>query len=226
MGNHQTTSARLSPQLLPYEPLTRAGTGAARAGLHTLSDGVRVRLEATRISVERSDGTSLFTYEAGAAHGKITLAAESLAFAASAGDLTLSAAGAIHLESHSLSARMGMPGSETTLYLEPRRARLTAHELALSSTDFKLDVRDAELTGTELRGSFKRAVLTLAHLDTVADVMVCRARNVYQSVHELLQQQVGSLRTLVSGTAQLKAREITQRAEDGYKIRGEKIHIG
>jgi hypothetical protein len=57
-------------------------------------------------------------------------------------------------------------------------------------------------------------------------VVVSRARNVYQSVQELWQQQAGSLRTLVSGTAQLKAREVSHRAQDAYKIRAEKIHLG
>jgi hypothetical protein len=193
---------------------------------HALSDGARVTLGTTQIVVERADGTPLFRYEAGAAHGKVTLASESLELGASAGDLSLTAAGAIRLQSRSLSACTGMPGHSSTLSLEPRRARLRADAVELSADAFKLDAHEAELSGDDLQSHFKRARLKVERLETIADSVVSRARNVYQNVQELLQQQAGSLRTLVAGTAQLKAREVAQRAEEAYKIRGEKIHIG
>lgn len=192
----------------------------------SLADGTRVRSDATSISVERADGTPLFRYSAEAGRGTVSLSAEALNLAASAGDLTLQAAGEIRLRSRSLSLQSSMPGAQTKLELGPRKAHLSSAALELSSDAFKLHAAEAELSGGELRSTFRRAVVALDRLESTADVVVSRARNVYQSVQELLQQQAGNLRTLVAGSAQLKAREVAHRADEAYKIRAEKIHLG
>lgn len=194
--------------------------------VQALADGTRVRSDATSISVERADGTPLFRYSAEAGRGTISLAAEALNLAASAGDLTFQAAGEIRMRSRALTLQSSMPGSRSTLELGPRRARLSSQAVELSGDTFKLDAAEAELSGGELRSTFKRAVVALDRLESTAEVVVSRARNVYQSVQELLQQQAGSLRTLVAGSAQLRAREVAHRAEESYKIRAEKIHLG
>ena len=207
-------------------PIAIARLRSAEPTEHALSDGARVKLDATTLSVERADGTPLFRYEAGAHGGKVTLAAESLELAARAGDLSLSAAGTIRLEGRALHARMQMPGHSTTFALDPRRAQLSADELSLSGQSVTLEAGKAVLKGDEVQSTFKRAVIKLERLESVVDTAVSRARNVYQTVQELLQQQAGSLRTIVAGTAQLKAREVTQRAEEGFKVRADKIHLG
>jgi hypothetical protein len=191
-----------------------------------LADGTRVHTGPTSIAVERADGTPLFHYSAEPGVGTVTLGAESVNIAASAGDLNLSAAGEIRMRSRTLSLQSSMPGTRSGLEITPRQTRLSSQSVALQGESFKLEAAEAELKGGELRSSFKRAVVTLERLESTADVVVSRARNVYQSVQELLQQQAGSLRTLVVGTAQLKAREVAHRAEQAYKIRAEKIHLG
>ena len=198
----------------------------AASGQRTLADGTRVASDERSVTVERADGTPLFRYHSDEGRGTVTLEAESMQLRASAGDLSLSAAGEIRLRSRTLSLESAQPGARSTLELTPRRAQLTSDALALASRAFQLDAGEAELRGTELRSQFKRAVVALERLETRADTVISRARNVYQSVQELLQQQAGSLRTLVSGSAQLKAREVSQRAEEAYKIRAEKIHLG
>jgi hypothetical protein len=201
-------------------------THTLEGSIQPLRDGTRVHADATSITVERADGTPLFRYSAEPGRGTVTLSAEALHLAASAGDLTLQAAGEIRMRSRSLSLKSSMPGADAALEIGPRTARLVGRALELAGDTFKLDAAEAELTGGELRSSFKRAVIALERLDSSADVVVSRARNVYQSVQELLQQQAGNLRTLVAGSAQLKAREVSQRADEAYKIRAEKIHLG
>jgi hypothetical protein len=191
-----------------------------------LADGTRIQSDATSIVVERADGTPLFQYSAQAGVGTVTLAAEAMHIAASAGDLKLSAAGEIHMRGRTLSLRSSMPDTQSGLEISPRQTLLSSQTLALAGESFKLEAGEAELNGGELRSTFKRAVITLSRLESSAEVVVSRARNVYQSVQELLQQEAGTLRTLVAGSAQLKAREVAHRAEEAYKIRAEKIHLG
>lgn len=198
----------------------------AASNQHALADGTRIESDQHSITVERADGTPLFRYSAEAGRGTVTLEAEALHLAAKTGDLSLSAAGEIRLRGRSLSLQSAQPGASSTLELTPRKAQLASDAVALSGRSFQLDAAEAELRGGELRSQFKRAVVALERLETKADTVIARARNVYQSVQELLQQQAGSLRTLVEGSAQLKAREVSQRAEEAYKIRAEKIHLG
>lgn len=212
------------PEARPARVMALVPDAPARS--QTIADGTRVELAAHSITVERADGTPLFRYDVEGAHGRVTLASESLTVAASAGDLALSAAGAIRFEGSSFSARAHMPGHSASLHVDPRRAQLRAESLELAGESFRLLARRAELRGEELRSRYTEAELTFERLEAVANDVVTRARNVYQNVQELLQQQVGSLRALVTGSAQLNAREIAQRAEQAYKIRGEKIHIG
>ncbi|MDB4984829.1 MAG: hypothetical protein JWN04_7 [Myxococcaceae bacterium] len=209
-------------------PVAIARVRAVHVQTQELPDGTRVHMDNERahISVERADGTPLFRYDANSAHGTIVIENEALRVSACRGDLSFAAAGEIRLEASRVSLRATMPGADAQLSLSPRRARLEADDLQLRGNALAVDAGRTELRGEELHSEHKRAVIKLERLESVADVVVSTARNVYQSVHELLQQKAGSLRTLVSGTAQLQAREVAHRAADSYKIRSEKIHLG
>ncbi|HEX6244658.1 MAG TPA: hypothetical protein VFZ61_27255, partial [Polyangiales bacterium] len=119
----------------------------ASAVPRTLADGTRVASDERSITVERADGTPLFRYHSEAGHGTVTLEAEAMHLAASAGDLSLSAAGEIRLRGRSLSLQSAQPGASSTLQLSPRRARLESDALALAGRSFQLDAGEAELRG-------------------------------------------------------------------------------
>jgi hypothetical protein len=193
-----------------------------------LSDGTRVRIdgEKTRIQVERADGTPLFQYSASEGQGTITMGHEAMSVIATGGDLNLRAAGAIRMQGHTVSARAKAGPNSSTFELSPRRASVSGEAVQLKGEAFELEATRSEIRGDELHGQHRRAVLHVEHLESTMDVVVSTARNVYQSVHDLLQQQVGSLRTLVAGTARLQARDVAHRAEQAYKVRAEKIHLG
>lgn len=67
----------------------------------------------------------------------------------------------------------------------------------------------------------------VAHrLETLAETVVSRAKNVYQTIEELTQLQTGRLRMLVKGNCHLKARDAFLKAEQDFKVDGEQIHLG
>jgi hypothetical protein len=67
----------------------------------------------------------------------------------------------------------------------------------------------------------------VAHrLETLADTVVSKARNVYRTVEELTQLQTGRLRMLVKGSCHLKARDAFLKAEQDFKVDGDQIHLG
>jgi lipopolysaccharide export system protein LptA len=194
-----------------------------------LRDGTSVEIDrdATRVSVRRADGSEMFRYEVEAARGTITIEAESLALCASGGDLRLQAAGEVQLSGQRMQARASRAdGIASTWSLTPRRSELHSQRIAWQTEQLDVAAQRTQLSGQELRTVLARAVLQVERVETVSDVVMQTARNVYTHVRELLQERAGSLRTLVDGTAQLRARDIAQRAEDAYKLRAEKIHLG
>lgn len=201
---------------------------AAPQATSVLQDGTRVSVDALAgaIRVERADGTPIFHYEAAHGRGTISLAQESMEVHATGGDLRLSAAGEVRISGSAVRAEASMPGGLASVALTPRRAQLRAPELSFSATQLDVQAQQLNLRGDEVRADHKRIVAHVERLESVVDVVVSTARNVYQSVQDLLQQRAGSLRTLVTGTAHLQAREVAHRGTDSYKIRSEKIHLG
>ena len=196
----------------------------------SLVDGTRAQISSNRTSLEfvRGDGTVLFRYDAGQGHGRITLENDDIDVHATRGDLRLRAAGDVRIEGRAVHAVGRSPGVEgaAELRLEPRQASLVAGTVAIKGDDVEMRAERAVLRSEDLRSFVGRAVVHAERLETVAGVVTQTAQNLYQSVAELAQLRAGSLRTLVDGTVHLKAREVFQRAVEGFKIRAEKINLG
>jgi hypothetical protein len=211
-----------------------AVAGNARVDLDVgelaLVDGTVARTGAGRTSLEfvRPDGTVLFRYDTTQGHGRITLENDAIDVHAARGDLRLRAAGDVLVEGRSIHAVSRAPGVETAgeLRLGPRQASLAAGTVSIDSDDLEMKSQRTTLRSEDVRGYVGRAVVNAQRLETVAEVITETARDLYQSVAELAQLRAGSLRTIVDGTVHLKAKEVFQRAIEGFKIRAEKIHLG
>ncbi len=211
-----------------------AVAGDARGDLDArelaLVDGTVARTGAGRTSLEfvRPDGTVLFRYDTTLGHGRITLENDAIDVHAARGDLRLRAAGDVLVEGRSVHAVSRAPGVETAgeLRLGPRQASLAAGTVNITGDDLEMKSQRTTLRSEDVRGYVGRAVVNAQRLETVAEVITETARDLYQSVAELAQLRAGSLRTIVDGTVHLKAKEVFQRAIEGFKIRAEKIHLG
>jgi uncharacterized protein DUF3540 len=195
-----------------------------------LVDGTVARTGAGRTSLEfvRPDGTVLFRYDTSQGQGRITLENDAIDVHAARGDLRLRAAGDVVVEGRSIHAVSRVPGVETAgeLRLGPRQASLSAGSVKLDGDDLEMRSQRTTLRSEDVSAFVGRAVVNAQRLETVAEVITETARDLYQSVAELAQLRAGSLRTIIDGTVHLKAKEVFQRALEGFKIRAEKIHLG
>ena len=57
-------------------------------------------------------------------------------------------------------------------------------------------------------------------------MVIAKARNIYQTVEELSQVRAGRMRTIVAKTFHFKSKKAFVKAEEDYKIKAEKIHLG
>lgn len=74
--------------------------------------------------------------------------------------------------------------------------------------------------------SREKIKLVSKKIETVVETLIETAKNVYQTVADLTQLKTGRMRTLVDGTSHLKTKKAFYKAEEDFKIKGEKIHLG
>lgn len=68
--------------------------------------------------------------------------------------------------------------------------------------------------------------LVAGKIETIVETILEKAKNVYRAVEKLTQLKTGRMRTLVDGTSHLVTRKAFYKAEEEFKIKGDKIHLG
>ncbi len=71
-----------------------------------------------------------------------------------------------------------------------------------------------------------RVRLVAERIESMADTVIERAKNVYRVVERLSQLKTGRLRTLVDSTLHLKARRTVVSSDEDCKIAAKQIHLG
>ncbi len=107
-----------------------------------------------------------------------------------------------------------------------RHLDMNSHEFRLSAQKGALQIEEAAYAGKKFMGNIRHVILIAERLETAAQTMIEKAKNLFQSVEELSQLKTGRMRTLVKKTFHFKANKAFVKAEEDYKIRAEKIHLG
>lgn len=95
-----------------------------------------------------------------------------------------------------------------------------------SARDVRIGGRAIELTGGQVTVTAASARWVVDRLETLAGTVVERARNAYRTVEQLAQFRAGRMRTLVDQAFHFRSRRAVVKAEEDFKIKGEKIHLG
>jgi len=83
-----------------------------------------------------------------------------------------------------------------------------------------------EINSKKLNANIGYVRFVFDRMETVVNTLIEQAKNVYRNVTQLTQLRTGRMRTLVDETYQFKANKAFMKAEDDFKIKGEKIHLG
>ncbi len=63
-------------------------------------------------------------------------------------------------------------------------------------------------------------------VETLANDIIEKAKTVYRTVEGLTQLRTGRMRTMVEASYHLKAKKTFLKAEEDFKVKAEKIHLG
>jgi len=107
----------------------------------------------------------------------------------------------------------------STLTLRQQSMKIDSPEVGLDAERGDFNVEETKYTG-------KRLLSKVDRLESIAGSVIAKARNIYQTVEELSQVRAGRMRTMVTKTFHFKSKKAFVKAEEDYKIKAEKIHLG
>ena len=96
----------------------------------------------------------------------------------------------------------------------------------MDSSEIGIDAERGEFNVEEAKYTGKRLLSKVDRLESIAGSVIAKARNIYQTVEELSQVRAGRMRTMVARTFHFKSKKAFVKAEEDYKIKAEKIHLG
>lgn len=119
---------------------------------------------------------------------------------------------------------------------EKARVNIARGHLELSTADGDIELRSArdvrilgraiEMTSDELNVTAASTRWVVDRMETLAGTLVEKATNAYRTVEQLAQLKAGRMRTLVDQAFHFKSRRAFLKAEEDFKIKGEKVHLG
>jgi len=117
-------------------------------------------------------------------------------------------------------------GWESVVELSRKLLRLRSTLLRLEAERGEATVAEMNLRGESLTARWRTAKLVVERLETWAEDVITRAREVRQVVDRLWQLKVERFRTVARGACQLQGKHLNLRAEEDVKVEGERIDLG
>jgi hypothetical protein len=178
----------------------------------------------------------LFEYDAKEGKARVNVESGDLEFIVQNGDIAFKSARKISFQGDSVEMQgrsrvrlstTGVLGRVLSgLTLRRRRMDLQALELGVTSQRAAFQIDEAEYSGRSLRAHLSHLKLIARKVETMAQSVIAKAKNVYQTVEELTQLRTGRLRSLIRSTFQVKSRNAYLDAEEDFKVKADKIHLG
>lgn len=187
-------------------------------------DGARARRTARGLRIEGRDGELLCEYDA--ARGCLVLRGDGgVLIDAGEGPLTLRG-GAVSLEgARSLSLRVtGEQPAEVSL--DHRGVTVAARALAVAALRAVATLEESSVTAGVMTVVGRALRQRVGVVETRAERVITRAKEVYTEADELAQTRAGRLRLHARETLQAVADRLLLRADDDVKVQGERVHLG
>jgi len=193
-------------------------------------DGVEALVldEGATLTVRDARGATLFTHDARTGQSRVHTSGD-LTLTAPQGHLDLSAAKSVKVAAPTVELRAhAKPGTDdapSTLRLGPDGAALESERLEVTAQRGRVAVEDATFASNRLETAVKKARHIAGVVETRAERIVERARDVFREVDELNQVRAGRLRMVARGTWSVLSKRTTLKAEDDLALLGDKIHL-
>jgi len=107
-----------------------------------------------------------------------------------------------------------------------RGVELRGPEVRVSAEQGDIQIGATAVTGTRFLVNCREGKVVADRFEVVLQTLIEKAKNIFRTVEQLAQTKAGRLRTLVDSTYFFKAKKAFVKAEEDYKIKAEKVHLG
>jgi hypothetical protein len=201
-----------------------------------LEGGTQAALDGQSLKIFSHKKELLFEYDEKNGKAKINLESGDIEFVTRNGNISLAAGKDILLNGQTIgiTSRKGMVMGvldklgklRSALTMKPDDLHLNSHEVAIEAEKGDLQINETEITGKKLNAYLDSSKVTIGRMETFAQTIISKAKNIYNTVEQLSQLKTGRMRTLVENTFYLKSRKSMLKSEEDFKVRAEKIHLG
>jgi hypothetical protein len=147
----------------------------------------------------------------------------------SRGDIHLNAEGMVRLRGKA-GVRIEAAGADcapvSAVDVGPAGVTVAGHRLGVAAAEGCVRMRRCDVSGDELRATWKVATWAAERLEIAARDMRTKAASLVQSVEQTLTTRAGRLREWVLGTRHSRAGSTEILADEEVRIDGAKIHLG
>lgn len=188
------------------------------------------------IQVCNPQGQLVFEYDPASGRTTVSIPVGDLALETPRGSIEMRAAEGVRFQSagpveldSATAVSLGVAGAgaaSSRLLLGSEGARLRAPSLGVETRRASVAADELSYRGRKLRARLESALLVADRVETVAQRIVERAKNVYRRVEGLHQLRAGRSRTHVEGSHVLHAERSRIHARGPLKLDGERIHLG
>jgi Protein of unknown function (DUF3540) len=205
-----------------------------------LSDGSVARIEGIpdneSLKFYSSKNELLIDYQSKTGTIKVHAPSGNLEFSAAKGSIAFHSAMDIRLNGNhvALNARhdlhMGVQdpngGAGPRISMKTRKMDLTTPVLDLTAQRAQLFLQETQIAGKKMMGRIGDVRFIARKIESVADTVMAKAKNMYRTISELSQLKAGRQRTLIEKTSHMKAQKTIMKSEQDFKVKAEKIHLG
>jgi len=215
--------------------------------LHTSSAPMLSSLDGSCITVSSSDsgskcqiysksGELLVEYEPENRKTKVMCNMADVELVANDGNMSLKSSGSVTIEADSLALKgrkelslkvQDHPGSaQSSLFFSRGQGDLSCADMKVNTKRTRLFSDELTMFAGKLIGNLNHCLLAAKKLETRAQTIISKMKNIYQSVENLSQLRAGRLKTLVQSTVHLKSKSTVLKSEEDFKVRAERINLG
>ena len=110
--------------------------------------------------------------------------------------------------------------------MKNHRLQLSSPAMDITSQRARLFFEEVKIAGKSLLGRITDVQFVGRQMESVADTVIAKAKNVYRTISELSQLKAGRQRTLIENSCHMKARKMILKSETDFKVKADKIHLG
>ncbi len=116
--------------------------------------------------------------------------------------------------------------TSTAISLDSHAIDMKSPKLGIKAQKGELSIEDTHYSGKRITAVFENVKCVMDRFESAAVTVIEKLKNVYRSVEGLTQLRTGRMRTIVDTTYQFKSKKAFLKAEEEFKVKGNKIYLG